>query len=91
MEIEFVKGEIESDGVRQYLRNISEDENSKLTIAVCLTQTHESIAASLYMPVEIYKKVQEIWVYQREASDILTNLNGAKRNDRRYKKFVLSA
>lgn len=87
LEIEFVKGEIESDGVRQYLRNISEDENSKLTIAVCLTQTHESIAASLYMPVEIYKKVQEIWVYQREASDILTNLNGAKRNDRRYKKI----
>lgn len=87
LEIEFVKGEIESDGVRQYLRNISEDEHSKLTIAVCLTQTHESIAASLYMPVEIYKKVQEIWVYQREASDILTNLNGAKRNDRRYKKI----
>ena len=87
LEIEFVKGEIESDGVRQYLRNISEDENSKLTIAVCLTQTHEAIAASLYMPVEIYKKVQEIWVYQREASDILTNLNGAKRNDRRYKKI----
>lgn len=87
LEIEFVKGEIESDGVREYLRNIAKEEKSKLTIAVCLTQTHKAIAASLYLPVEIYKKVQEIWVYQREASDILTNLSGAKRNDRRYKKL----
>lgn len=87
LEIEFVKGEIESNGVREYLRNIAKEEKSKLTIAVCLTQTHKAIAASLYLPVEIYKKVQEIWVYQREASDILTNLSGAKRNDRRYKKL----
>lgn len=87
LEIEFVKGEIESDGVREYLRNIAKEEKSKLTIAVCLTQTHKAIAASLYLPVEIYKKVQEIWVYQREASDILTNLSGAKLNDRRYKKL----
>ena len=76
VEIEFVKGELESNGVRQYLRNIS-DENkdyvkeSKLTVAICLTQTHQAIAASLYMPLEIYKKAQEIWVYQRESSDLV--------------------
>lgn len=87
LEIEFVKGEIESDGVREYLRKIAQDNKSKLTIAVCLTHTHQAIAASLYMPVEIYKKVQEIWVYQREASDILTNLSGAEQNDKRYKKL----
>ena len=87
LEIEFVKGEIESVGVREYLRRIAEDDKSRLTIAVCLTQTHQAIAASLYMPVEIYKKVQEIWVYQREASDILTNLSLAGQNDKRYKKL----
>lgn len=87
LEIEFVKGELESDGVRDYLRRIAGDARSKLTIAVCLTHTHQAVAASLYMPVEIYKKVQEIWVYQREASDILTNLSRANLNDKRYKKL----
>lgn len=92
IEIEFVKGELESEGVRRYLRNISDVNNdfakeSKLTIAICLTQTHQAIAASLYMPVEVYGKVQEIWVYQREASDIINNLNETKTNDKRYKKL----
>ena len=87
LEIEFIKGEIESDGVRTYLQRITKNNKSKLTIAVCLTQTHQALAASLYMPVEIYKKVQEIWVYQREASDILTNLGSSEQKDKRYKKL----
>lgn len=92
IEIEFVKGELESEGVRRYLRNISDNNNdfakeSKLTIAICLTQTHQAIAASLYMPVEVYGKVQQIWVYQREASDIINNLNDTMTNDMRYKKL----
>lgn len=92
VEVEFVKGELESKGVRQYLRNIS-DENigyvkkNKLTVAICLTQTHQAIAASLYMPLEIYKKAQEIWVYQREASDLVRNLIDTDIKDRRYKKL----
>lgn len=76
MEIEFVKGELESDGVREYLRKVAADNNAKLTIAVCLTQTHQSVAASLYMPVDVYNSpnLQQIWVYQREAADIVINL-----------------
>ncbi|MBQ8607744.1 MAG: hypothetical protein IJ417_06090, partial [Bacteroidaceae bacterium] len=48
VELEFIKGEIESDGVREYLKQISNDSQSKLTIAICLTQTHQAVAASLY-------------------------------------------
>lgn len=75
VEIEFVKGELESEGVREYLRKVTADEISKVTIAICLPLTHQSVAAALYMPSEVYKNVQEIWVYQREASDIITNIN----------------
>ena len=75
VEIEFVKGELESEGVREYLRQVTADERSKVTIAICLPLTHQSVAAALYMPSEVYKNVQEIWVYQREASDIITNIN----------------
>lgn len=87
LELEFIKGEIESDNVRNYLREISKDKKSKLTIAVCLTQTHQAVAASLYFPVEVYKKVQEIWVYQREAEDIVSNLINTTQMDKRYKKL----
>lgn len=92
IEIEFVKGELESEGVRQYLRNVSDknndfSKNSKLTIAICLTQTHQAVAASLYMPIEIYEKAQEIWVYQREDSDIILNLTNTNTKDKRYKKL----
>lgn len=75
VEIEFIKGELESEGVREYLRQVTADEKSKVTIAICLPLTHQSVAAALYMPSEVYKNVQEIWVYQREASDIITNIN----------------
>ena len=88
VEIEFIKGEIESEGVRKCLREISADVSAKLTMAFCLTHTHQAIAASLYMPVEVYKssRLQQIWVYQRESEDILMNLINGK-NDLRYDKI----
>lgn len=90
LEIEFIKGDVESDGIRTYLKSISNKnnswvQNSNLTIAVCLTQTHQAVAASLYMPISVYDKAQEIWVYQRESADIVLNL--METNHKRYKKL----
>ena len=75
-EVEFVKGNIESDGVRTYLREIAKDSQSKLTIAICLNRTNQALAASLYMPVEVYEsqQLQDIWVYQSEVVDMVDNL-----------------
>ena len=90
VELEFVKGELESEGVRDYLRKISDSaSNSKLTIALCLTQTHQAVAAALYMPIEVYNNphLQQILVYQREADDIVTNLLNVKDTSVRYKKL----
>lgn len=88
VEVEFIKGAIESEGVRKCLRQISDDKKAKLTIAICLTYTHQAIAASLYMPIEVYKneRLQQILVYQRESEDILSNLNSDK-SDLRYEKI----
>lgn len=91
LEIEFVKGEIESEGVRRYLHDITLPAlNSKLTIAICLTHTHQAIAASLYMPIEVYtcRQLQQILVYQREAGDVIYNISEkTKGNSVRYKKL----
>lgn len=88
VEIEFIKGEVESNGVRKCLREILSDTSAKLTIAICLTHAHQAIAASLYMPIEVYKSIrlQQIWVYQKESEDILMNLIN-KKNDLRYEKI----
>lgn len=90
VEIEFVKGELESDGVREYLRQVTADDKSMVTIAICLPETHQAVAAALYMPAEVYPQVKEIWVYQREAADIIRNLNPENDNkdlNEHYKKL----
>ncbi len=92
VEIEFIKGELESKGVREYLSDISNNKNkwvekSKLTVAICLTQTHQAVAASLYMPISVYEKAQQVWVYQPDADDIISNLKDTEQADKRYKKL----
>jgi hypothetical protein len=81
VEVEFIKGSIESDDVRSILSEISADDRAKVTIAICLTQTYQAVAASLYLPLEVYDNVQEIWVYQREVSDIIKSLTNAQMVD----------
>lgn len=89
VEIEFVKGELESEGVRKYLTKISKVPTSKLTIAICLTNANQAIAASLYMPIEVYEnqELQQILVYQREASTIIENISNETKNSIRYEKL----
>lgn len=88
VEIEFIKGEVESEGVRKCLREMAEDINAKLTVAVCLTQTHQAIAACLYLPLEVYRseRLQQVWVHQPESEDILSNIS-TMGSDLRYEKI----
>lgn len=88
VEIEFIKGGIESSGVRDCLTQMASDELAKLTIAVCLTQTHQAIATGLYLPIEVYKsrQLQQVWVYQSETEDIISNLS-MQANGIRYEKI----
>ncbi len=90
VEVEFIKGSLESEGVRKFMNYISDNSNgsriqtSRLTVAVCLKNTHQAVAAALYMPLKVYEKAQEIWVYQRESADIINNLTLANAKDLRY-------
>ena len=90
-EVEFVKGQVESDVVRSYLCELAADVQSKVTIAVCLNHTNQSLAASLYLPIEVYEsaQVQDIWVYQRDVQDMVSNLTdqAVSTSSIRYKKL----
>ena len=74
LEWEFVKGDMSSFAVQQYLRECSDREkhpNKILTVAVCLDEPHQAIAAGLYMPDVVYENALQILVYQRFSDSIL--------------------
>lgn len=88
VEIEFIKGGIESENVRKCLTEITSNKLARVTISICLTFTHQAIAAALYMPMDIYMsdRLQQVWVYQSESAAILSNLIQQKK-DVRYCKI----
>lgn len=90
VEIEFVKGELESEGVRRYLVERSQDPISKLSIAICFPNANQAIATSLYMPTEVYENpnLQQVLVYQREAATIVENISEETKNCLRYDKLL---
>ena len=90
VEWEFVKGGVEMAEVHSYLRKLSNDPNTVLTVAVCASLTHKAVATGLYLPEEVYDKGLQVLVYQAENDsliDVLSNTNIEKGWSRRYKKI----
>ncbi len=94
LEWEFIKGSVSMPEVREYLENAAEEADSSreshslLTIAVCYTEANDAVSAGIYMPDKVYDSVQQIFIYQKEASDIVYNLyfdEGGK--SKRYSKL----
>lgn len=74
IEWEFIKGDLSSSSVRDYLRECADRElhpNKILTIAVCLDEPHQAIAGGLYLPDLVYENALQILVYQRFSDSIL--------------------
>ena len=74
IEWEFIKGGLNNFSVQQYLRECANKESHPdkiLTIAVCLEETHQSIAGGLYLPDVVYENALQILVYQRYSDSIL--------------------
>ena len=89
-EWEFVKGGVEMAEVHSYLRKLSNDSNTVLTVAVCVNPTHKAVANGLYLPEEVYDKGLQVLVYQAENDsliDILTHTNIEKDWSRKYTKI----
>ena len=87
IEWEFIKGNLEKEGVKTYLKESVKEKNTITTIAICHPLAHEAIAAALYMPEEVYKSVSQILVYQREASDMIANFTKGENIRQSYEKI----
>ena len=79
VEWEFISGALGDVGVSKYLKDISKQENELLTIAVCLPDGDAGLSLASTMPVEIYDKAEQIFVYQRQADGIVKQMAGSFR------------
>lgn len=77
VEWEFIKGNLSCDAVQDYLRDCSDLNkypDKILTVAVCLDEAHQAIAAGLYLPESVYENALQVLVYQRYSGSILRNV-----------------
>lgn len=76
IEWEFRSGGIESKENREYIESCFNEKNTEIvTIAVCLPQPHQSLAAALYLPKVAIQKANDIWVYQPQSGELLIDIN----------------
>lgn len=87
IEWEFIEGALESPAVQNYMRDLEVNENELLTVAMCLTQTHQAVAGALYMPQETIAKAVQVLVYQPFNDSIIGNISGTTAVNERYKRF----
>lgn len=73
IEWHFIKGSIEEPGIQQKLVSYS-NENTCLTIALCLNLPAAAIASGLYLPEEVYKESIQILIRQDTPYSILSML-----------------
>ena len=53
---EFIQGNVAEDRVKEYLIDLTDDPNKIVTIAICLNNPQQAIAAALYLPGKIFRK-----------------------------------
>lgn len=75
VEWEFIKGGIETPEIRKYLEEASANSHSRFTLAICLPQDYQSLAASLYLPEEVYENAIQILIYQRQSSSTINSIS----------------
>lgn len=87
IEWEFLKGTLESSAVQQYIVRCSEDEDARLTIAMCIPENSRAIAAAAYLPDSVYKSnsTMQVLVYQRLNDELVRQIS--ENNGRYYRKI----
>lgn len=76
VEWEFIQGALGDKGVDNYLESLVDRENEILTIAVCLPNDAEGLSLASTLPVDIYDKVEQVLVYQRQTDGIVRQMSG---------------
>lgn len=74
IEWEFINGSIEKKAMQTYIKEATDNENSIVTIAICLPEPNRCLAAALYLDRSVYDKVNQILVYNRYGDSLVTQM-----------------
>lgn len=71
IQFEFIKGRVESDFVRNWLREQLNDKDALISIAICINNPSQSFGMAMYLPDEVYTRgrndVKNPWKVQDES------------------------
>lgn len=73
--LEFIKGRVESEPVRNKLLDWTNNTDALCTIAICLNNPDTALAAGLYLPDEIYQRRNKILIQQDTEHSILSYID----------------
>ena len=93
IEWEFINGSVENPNIQKYLADAATNADAKLTIAICLPENSQAIAAATYLPDSVYhsSSTLQVLVYQRLNSDLLFQINQNKRYNNKLKAYGMNS
>lgn len=87
IEFTFINGDAASPQAHKLLEGLANEPNTKLSIAVCLSDPPASIAMGLYLPDIIYKKDIPIFIRQKTSSALLDIVRRVNEKNPRFNKY----
>ena len=83
---EFVKGNVESTSIQNYLRDVVKDDKYLTSLFVCLKEPSLNMVVALSLPNEVYENAIPVYVRLKSSEALLTMLNQSG-NDGIYSKY----
>lgn len=87
IEWEFINRGIEDEDIHRYLQQLAKDKHKRLTVATCLPNDNDSVAAALYLPEEVYENAIQVLVYQYHNSSVIDSISINNRMNQYYKQL----
>ena len=86
VEFEFVKGNVESMAIQNYLKEVAKNDSSQISVFVCLKEPSHNMVVGLSLPNEIYDKAIPVFIRLKSSEALLTMLNQTG-GDGKYSKY----
>ena len=81
---EFIQGNAASAEIQNYITKLTNDPQKTTTVAICFNSSQQAIASAMYLPQDVYKKANQVLVYQQNCFDIIEDITNGDAEWRRY-------
>ena len=89
IEWEFINGSVGMKAMQEYFSEVTKEENSIVTIAICLPEPNRCLASALYLNKDVYDHVHQILVYNRYGDSLITQMvHGDNKSDKEIMELI---